>query len=73
MFADWIVSVTIMKYWNLCFNGIYGEDTSDTQTELDKYEDVLIETDTHILAKCESRNFGWQGDAFFLYRKDKNK
>ena len=22
MFADWIVSVTIMKYWNLCFNGI---------------------------------------------------
>ena len=28
----------------------YGEDTSDKQTELDKYEDVLIETDTHILA-----------------------
>lgn len=51
----------------------YGEDTSDTQTELDKYEDVLIETDTHILAKCESRNSGWQGDAFFLYRKDKKK
>lgn len=51
----------------------YGEDTSDTQTELDKYEDVLIETDTHILARCESKNFGWQGDAFFLYRKDKKK
>lgn len=51
----------------------YGEDTSDTQTELDKYEDVLIETDTHILARCKSKNFGWQGDAFFLYRKDKKK
>lgn len=51
----------------------YGEDTSDTQIELDKYEDVLIETDTHILAICESENFGWQGDAFFLYRKDKKK
>ena len=51
----------------------YGEDISDTQTELDKYEDVLIETDTHILARCESKNFGWQGDAFFLYRKDKKK
>ena len=51
----------------------YGEDTSDTQTELDKHEDVLIETDTHILARCESKNFGWQGDAFFLYRKDKKE
>jgi hypothetical protein len=51
----------------------YGEDTSDTQTEIDKYEDVLIETDTHILARCESKNFGWLGDAFFLYRKDKKK
>lgn len=51
----------------------YGEDTSDTQTEIDKYEDVLIETDTHILARCESKNFGWLGDTFFLYRKDKKK
>lgn len=51
----------------------YGEDAADTQIELDKYEDVLIETDTHILAICESKNFGWQSDAFFLYRKDKKK
>ncbi len=51
----------------------YGEDTSDTQEELDKYEDVLAETNRYILARCESKHFGWQGDAFFLYRKDKNK
>lgn len=50
----------------------YGEDTTDTQEELDKYEYVLVENDTHILARCDSKHFGWQGDAFFLYRKDKN-
>lgn len=56
-----------MKQWD------YGEDTSATQKELDKYEEVLVETNRYILARCESKYFGWQGDAFFLYRKDKNK
>lgn len=49
----------------------YYEDTSDTQDNLDKYEKPILETDRHILARCDSKNFGWQGDAFFLYRKDK--
>lgn len=48
----------------------YGEDTSDVTEALDYYEDILLESDTHILARCESKNFGWQGDAFFLYRKE---
>ena len=48
----------------------YGEDASDVTKSLDYYEDILQETDTHILTRCESKNFGWQGDAFFLYRKE---
>lgn len=51
----------------------YRGDTTDTQEELDKYEYVLVENDTHILARCDSKHFGWQGDAFFLYRKDKRQ
>lgn len=51
----------------------YGEDTSDIQKELDKYEEVLVETNRYILARCESRHSGGRGDAFFLYRKDKKQ
>lgn len=49
----------------------YGEDVSETQSELDKFDEVLVETDNHILTICKSKNFGWTGNAFFLYRKDK--
>lgn len=62
------------KFQNILFFMLqwdYGEDTSDITKTLDYYEEVLIESDTHILARCESKNFGWQGDAFFLYRKER--
>lgn len=51
----------------------YFEDTSDTQKELDKFESIILQTGRHILAVCESSDFGWQGDAFFLYRKEKRQ
>lgn len=63
----------IIKVFSTMGQWDYGEDTSDTQTELDKYEEALVETDEHILARCLSKYFGWQGDAFFLYRKNTNK
>lgn len=47
----------------------YGEDTFDVTETLDYYEDILLESETHVLTRCESKNYGWQGDAFFLYRK----
>lgn len=47
-----------------------GGSVSDTYKEIDKYERILKETDTHILTVCPSKYFGWTGDAFFLYRKD---
>lgn len=47
----------------------YYEDTSDTQDKLDKYEEPIMETDRHILARCESKNFGWQGRCFLSLQK----
>lgn len=37
---------------------------------LDRYDEILYDDGNNVLVKCDSKHFGYQGDAYFLYRKE---